>query len=171
MTTPIETAPAPSAPAFEYLSDWRLDAPPEAVWRAITAVEHWPRWWPHVRRVQTLREGRRGGDAEGLGARRRIDWRTRLPYGFTLEVEVVEVQRLRRLVGRAVGDLEGLGTWELRPQGAGTQLHYRWQLALNRRWMRLVAPVMAPLFRWNHEGVMRAGAVGLAGWLVAYGGA
>jgi uncharacterized protein YndB with AHSA1/START domain len=40
-----------------------------------------------------------------------------------------------------------------------------WTLSLHTRWMRLVAPLMAPVFRWNHEGVMHSGGQGLARWL------
>lgn len=161
--TQLPNAAAAAQPArYEYLSDWLLDAPVERVWRALVEVEAWPQWWPYVRSVQTLREGQRGGEAEGLGAVRRIAWGSRLPYGFTLEVEAVESLRHRRLVGRATGDLEGTGTWELQPDGATTRVRYAWRLALNTRWMRISAPLMAPVFRWNHEGVMHAGACGLA---------
>jgi uncharacterized protein YndB with AHSA1/START domain len=147
---------------YEYHSDWLLDAPVERVWHALVEVESWPDWWPYVRRVQTLRTGDRGGEHEGLGAIRRIVWGSRLPYGFTLDVEAVESLRHRRLAGRATGGLEGLGVWELEPQGAATRVRYTWRLALNTRWMKIAAPLMAPVFRWNHEGVMHGGAVGLA---------
>jgi len=41
-------------------------------------------------------------------------------------------------------------------------VRYTWKLALNTRWMRIAAPLMSPVFRWNHEGVMHGGAAGLA---------
>ena len=149
--------------AFEYHSHWPINAPLEAVWAALNGVEHWPQWWPSVRRVQTLRSG----NADGLGAVRRIDWASRLPYGFTLDVECIEVQRLRLLRGRASGDMEGEGVWTLKPNGAqGTDVHYVWRLDVNRPWMKLAAPLMAPLFRWNHKGVMAGGCAGLTKRLV-----
>ena len=145
--------------AYEYHSHWVLRAPIETVWVALTEVETWPQWWPYVRQVRTLRRG----DASGLGALRRIDWASRLPYGFTLDVECTEVRRLQLLRGRARGDLEGEGVWTLAALDANsTAVRYTWRLALNRPWMKLVAPMMAPLFRWNHEGVMRGGESGLA---------
>lgn len=164
MSTPIETVRSAQAAhrRYEYVSDWQIDAPIDAVWQVLTEVEAWPRWWRYVRQVRTLREGRRGGADEGLGALRRIAWSSRLPYGFTLDVEVVQVQRLRRLVGRATGGLEGTGSWALWSQGGTTRVRYTWALALNTRWMKLAAPLLSPVFRWNHEGVMHAGAVGLA---------
>jgi hypothetical protein len=39
---------------------------------------------------------------------------------------------------------------------------YVWRVELARGWMRRLAPVLTPLFRWNHDGVMRAGGAGLA---------
>lgn len=146
------------APRYEHHSHWQLAAPIDAVWQALTEVEHWPRWWPYVRRVQTLRHG----DTDGLGAIRRIFWTSRLPYGFALDVECVEVERQRLLRGRAHGDLQGEGLWQLRRSGDVTDARYTWRLDLNTRWMWLTAPLMAPAFRWNHEGVMRGGAEGLA---------
>lgn len=147
---------------FEYVSHWRLRSPPARVWAALTEVEAWSQWWPYVRQVQTLRRG----DASGLGALRRITWGSRLPYGFTLDVECTEAERERRLRGRASGQLQGEGLWELTPAGdGGTRLRYTWRLELNTRWMRLLAPLAAPLFRWNHDSVMRAGERGLQRWL------
>jgi len=144
---------------FEYVSHWQLAAPVDAVWRALIETEHWPSWWRYVKRVESLRRG----DADGLGAVDRITWTSRLPYGFTFDVEVVESRRHERLRGVARGQLEGVGSWELTDDASGTtSLRYTWQLALNTRWMRLTAPLMAPVFRWNHEGVMHAGAQGVA---------
>jgi hypothetical protein len=86
-----------------------------------------------------------------------------LPYGFTLDVECTEVQRQRLVRGRSRGHLEGEGVWTLVPRDASnTDVRYTWKLDVNRRWMKLSAPLMAPVFRWNHEGVMRGGQLGLA---------
>lgn len=53
----------------------------------------------------------------------------------------------------------------MRPDGAGTRVRYTWRLHLNTAWMRYAAPLLAPVFRSNHEGVMRGGALGLASQL------
>ena len=142
---------------WEYVSHWKIDAPPYLVWAAITETEHWPRWWRHVRRAEIVRRG----DGTGLGAIRRIDWVTELLYGFTIEVECTEVRPQRLLRGRARGAIDGEGVWELQPHGDGTAVTYTWRAELRARWMRAVAPWMAPLFRWNHERVMASGEDGL----------
>lgn len=146
---------------FTYVTEWRLDAPIDKVWDALADVENWPAWWPHVRSVRTLHAGAAGG----LASVRRLRWSSRLPYGFVLDVETTALRPPTLLVGRATGDMAGTGTWELACAGAGTRVRYTWTLDLHTRWMRLAAPFMAPVFRWNHEGVMRAGGRGLAHWL------
>jgi len=146
------------AAQFRLVSHWHIAAPIDTVWAALKATEQWPTWWRYVKAVREIQPG----DAEGLGAVRHITWSSRLPYGVAFDVEVVEMQRPRFMRGRARGQLDGIGTWELAPDADTTRVRYLWCVDLTTRWMRLVAPIAAPVFRWNHNGVMRAGAEGLA---------
>lgn len=150
---------------FDLVSHWRLDAPREQVWSALSQPEAWPRWWPYVREVQTLR----GGDGQGVGSVRRIRWATRLPYEIVIEVEALEALKHERIRGRSSGQLHGEGIWLLREdeEGGHTDVTYVWRVQLARPWMRWLAPLLAPLFRWNHDGVMRAGGLGLSKYLHA----
>lgn len=143
---------------FDLVSHWRIDAPVERVWTALSRPEDWPAWWPYVRSVQTLR----AGDADGRGSVRRIEWATRLPYALSIEVEAVEVRRLERLRARSRGQLSGEGLWLLRGEHGVTDVTYVWRVQVEKPWMRWLAPLLAPLFRWNHDAVMRAGGIGLA---------
>lgn len=148
---------------FDLISHWHIAAPVERVWQALADPAGWPRWWPCVRSVHTLRPG----DANGLGSVRRMRWSTRLPYDIEIEVEAVEALRHERLRGRARGQLCGEGIWLLRGDGACTDVTYVWRVELVRPWMRWLAPVLAPVFRWNHDAVMRAGEAGLRRHLAA----
>lgn len=143
---------------FVLLSRWRLAAPPEEVWRLLSTPEDWPQWWPYVRAVTLLR----AGADDGFGAQRRFFWGSPLGYGLGLDITTTRVVRQCHLEGRASGDLEGVGTWRLAACELGTQVSYRWQVDLRKPWMRLAAPLLAPLFTWNHHCVMRAGARGMA---------
>lgn len=142
---------------YTWLSVWQIDVPVDAVWRALSRPEDWPAWWPYVAEAKLLRPG----DADGLGALRRFVWRTRLPYRIRIDVETVAVQCERLLAARARGDVDGQGTWRLSPTAGGTRVEYEWRITLDRPWMRRLAPLAAPLFKWNHDAVMRAGAAGL----------
>lgn len=146
---------------FDLVSHWRIDAPVERVWAALTEPESWPRWWPYVRSVRLLKVG----GADGVGSVRRIEWATRLPYDLVVEVEAIESLKHERLRGRSRGQLRGEGLWLLRSDGGSTDVTYVWRVELVQPWMRWLAPLLAPVFRWNHRGVMRAGGLGLAGHL------
>jgi hypothetical protein len=150
-----------AATHFDLVTHWRIAAPVERVWSALTDPLAWPRWWPYVRRVQTLRDG----DADGIGAVRRIEWATRLPYEIVIEVEAVESVRHRRLRGRSRGQLDGEGIWLLRAGEGITEVTYVWRVQVAKPWMRCLAPLLAPVFRWNHNGVMAAGEKGLRRYL------
>jgi hypothetical protein len=142
---------------FDLVSQWRIHAPVDRVWAALTDPAGWPRWWPYVHEVRTLREG----GPDGVGTVRRIDWSTRLPYHIVIEVESIEAVHHQRLRGRSRGQLDGEGLWLLRAEPDFTDVTYVWRVTLTRRWMRWLAPLLASVFRWNHDGVMRAGEAGL----------
>lgn len=146
-----------SASHFDLVTHWRIHAHAERVWAVLTDPATWPCWWPYVRAVHTVREGR----ADGVGSVRRIDWATRLPYRIVIEVEALESVRPERLRARSRGQLDGEGIWLLHAGDGFTDVTYVWRVRLVKRWMRWLAPMLAPVFRWNHEGVMRAGEAGL----------
>ena len=145
------------ARVFELVSDWRLAAPRDRVWSALKAPCEWPRWWPDVARVEELDRG----DAQGIGARHRFHWTSRLPYAIDLEMRTVEIEPRARIRAVASGDLHGEGLGELADDGAGTRARYTWRVALDKPWMRALAPLLRPAFVWNHGAVMAAGERGL----------
>ncbi len=151
----------PQTSHFDLVSHWRLDAPVGRVWRAITETEHWPRWWPGVVAVKRLKNG----DELGVGRVQQIHFRTGLGYRLLLELEVTEVLREQRLRAHAAGTLAGEGIWLLHqalPEAGGhTDLTFVWRVMLPPGPLRWTAPLLAPLFRWNHKRVMRAGRLGL----------
>lgn len=154
-----------TAQTFDLVTEWRLDAPVEAAWTALVAVEDWPSWWPMVRSVTPIS----AGDALGLGAVRRLEWATALPYSLAFEVETVRVEPMAVIEGRARGELDGLGRWTLTPDGSATRVRYDWQVALTKPWMRRLALLLRPVFAWNHGVVMDSGRKGLEALLARRG--
>jgi hypothetical protein len=49
--------------------------------------------------------------------------------------------------------------------GGHTDVTFVWRVTLPPGILRWTAPLLAPLFRWNHKRVMRAGRMGLEGYL------
>ena len=150
------------AAEFVLVSHWRLPAPRERVWQVLRATHDWPRWWPYVASVEELEPG----DASGVGALHRYHWTSRLPYSVKFATRTVEVRRAELVRGRAEGDLHGEGLWELGDDGDGTRVTYTWRVSLTKRWMRMLAPLLRPIFTWNHDAVMAAGERGMKAWLV-----
>jgi uncharacterized protein YndB with AHSA1/START domain len=152
----------PGASHFDLVSHWCIPAPVERVWASLVDIEAWPRWWPGVVATRMVQPG----DAGGVGRVQRIEWRGWFGHRIVTEIEVVEVLRHERLRGRSRGQLDGEGLWLLRGDGGTTHITYVWRVRLARGWMRGVAPLMAPVFRWNHRAAMASGERGLARWVM-----
>lgn len=146
-----------SSAEYRFLTTWQIGAPREQVWDAILHVERWRAWWRGLERV----EQRASGDVDRLGARYRLTWKGRLPYRLVVEMTTVHLRPCRLLESQARGELEGRGVWRLWPNGAGTRVDYEWRVRTVKRWMNIVAPLLHPLFSWNHDVVMRRGERGL----------
>jgi carbon monoxide dehydrogenase subunit G len=143
---------------FSLTTHWHLDAPIERVWEALSSPEQWPRWWRYVLAVVDLEKG----DADGVGALRRYTWSSRLPYRLSFNMRTNAIERPLCMQGTASGDLDGTGMWRLEALGNTTRVRYDWTVMVGKPWMRLFAPLLAPVFAWNHDQVMREGGAGLA---------
>jgi uncharacterized protein YndB with AHSA1/START domain len=136
---------------FDLASEWRLATPIERVWAELSAPDNWPQWWRAVRKVELLADG---DPATGVGARRMFTWGTALPYTLSFEMTATRVEPMTILEGRAHGELDGTGRWTLRSEGDGTYVRYDWMVDITRPWQVALAPVLRPVFAWNHNVVM-----------------
>jgi uncharacterized protein YndB with AHSA1/START domain len=143
---------------YSFTTDWSFDAPVDRVWEAITRPLEWPDWWPGVETVIEIKPG----DGDGLGGVHRSSWRSALPYRLTFDSRIVRVERLAIYEIEADGELQGHGLWTFAAAGTSTRVRYDWDVVATKWWMRFLAPVARPLFRWNHDVIMRWGQQGLA---------
>lgn len=143
---------------FQFVTVWRIEAPLPRVCDAVSRCRYWPDWWRGVESVEEFDPG----DAEGIGSLRRFTWRGRLPYRLTFDVRVTRIVPLTMLEGHASGEVEGIGRWRFSSEGDVTMVCYEWRIRTRRLWMNLIAPLARPLFKWNHDQVMRQGAEGMA---------
>jgi uncharacterized protein YndB with AHSA1/START domain len=143
---------------YQFVTHWQIAAPVERVWGVLNAPDQWPQWWRGVERVDLLRPSL---DDLGTGAVRRYTWKSRLPYRLSFVMETTHVEPHSRIEGHATGELEGRGCWQLTCAHGMTHVQYDWQVNVNKRWMRWLAPLARPLFEWNHDVVMEWGRVGI----------
>jgi hypothetical protein len=144
--------------SYSFVTTWRLRAPIEQVWAALRGPE-FP-WWPNMVRVRTLTPGQ-----SGVGSRYERVTRGRLPYLLRYEITVTHMDPPREMVYDAAGDLAGKGRYVLTQVGDTTEVIFYWDVATTGRWMNLLAPLLRPLFAWNHNRVMAEGEKGLARYL------
>jgi hypothetical protein len=148
---------------YRFLTTWLLRCAREPIYELLWRSESWPAWWPGV--IEAVETG--PGDPEtGVGRRGRYLWRSTIPYPVRFEVTATRVEPPALLEGRARGGLEGTGRWRLLVaddhRGPLTAVVYEWNVRTPSPWMNLLAPIAAPVFRWNHDRLMRAGGRGLA---------
>ena len=87
-------------------------------------------------------------------------WRSLLPYRVEFEVTATKVERFSLMEGQATGDLEGIGRWRFYEQDGVTAVLYEWDVATTKPWMNRMAPLLRPVFEWNHDWVCGAAAKG-----------
>ena len=143
---------------YSFLTTWLLEAEREQVWEAIYDSERWPQWWNGVLEAEKLEEG---DDAE-IGQFGRYIWRAKLPYRVEFFIRTTKVERPFLLEGDATGELAGIGRWRLFEQDGVTAAIYEWNVHTTKVWMNALAPVAGPVFKSNHDYVMRNGGVGIA---------
>ena len=147
---------------YAFLTTWLLDSPRQPVWEAIHDQERWPQWW---RGVEEAEELSRPSEGEDVGTVSRMVWKSALPYRVEFEVETIRVERPTLLEGHATGELEGTGRWRFYEQDGVTAVLYEWNVATTRPWMNRMAPLLRPVFEWNHDWVMARGGEGIAALL------
>jgi len=148
---------------YRFVTIWRVSAPFRGVYQATYHSARWANRWKGIETVVALEPG----DELGVGSLQRYTWKSRLPYRLTFDMRITRVEPLIALEGVASGELAGMGRWEFSEEGPVTTVCYKWFVRTNKRWMNWLAPIARPLFKWNHDMVMRDGALGLARMLNA----
>jgi hypothetical protein len=76
-------------------------------------------------------------------------------------METTRVEPISVIEGRAIGELQGVGRWQLSKDGDITTVRYDWKVETTKPWMNLLAPIARPFFNWNHDVVMEWGREGI----------
>jgi quercetin dioxygenase-like cupin family protein/uncharacterized protein YndB with AHSA1/START domain len=131
---------------YEFVDEWDVAAPPEAVFDALADARSYPRWW---RPVYIGVEADDGPPAVGKVSLQHF--KGRLPYHLRTRTTTVRLERPRLIEGETDGDLRGRGIWTLTPTGAGTHVRFDWRVHADRPLLRALTPLLRPALRWNHD--------------------
>ena len=149
--------------SYRFLTVWVLDAPIEKVWDVITDNQNLPTWWKAVKQVKQLDVG----NPDGVGSSWQMTWGTPLAYTISFTSTIIRVEAPKLLELNAIGEVEGIGRWELESTTEGTLVRYYWTVKTTKAWMNLMAIFLKPLMEWNHNATMHQGGQGLADFLGA----
>lgn len=156
----IEATPA----AYAFLDEWSVDAPIEAVFDALADARSYPDWWRPV----YIEVEADGPPAVGRVSRQRF--KGRLPYRLRTRSTIARLDRPHELVADVEGDLSGRGVWTLTATKAGTHVRFDWRVEAEHGLVRLLTPVLRPLFRWNHDWAIARAKDGLQPYARSRGG-
>src|SRR5918911_504494 len=99
------------AAEYQFIDEWDVDAPIEAVFEAIADARTYPDWWGR---------GYLSVEADGppeVGRVSRQHFKGRLPYILRTESRIVRLEPPHAVEAHVTGDLSGRGIWTLTDTG------------------------------------------------------
>jgi len=137
---------------YVFRSEWRLDAPADAVYAALHDVENYPSWWHQIRAARWI------DDKSG-----ELTCRSLLPYDLTFVIERdIEDPLDRVLRGKLRGDLTGESQWTIVESEDGhTVAVFDEDVTVSKGMIRAAGRIARPALKFNHGLMMRSGEAGL----------
>ena len=151
------------AHVFRFEEEWNFpDASVAEVYEVLAHGELLPQWWKGVylkaRKLSPSRQPQ-------VGDRLAVQARGFLPYKLDFIIEAAELSPNSRVVVKTFGDFEGRwsATLTKRPEGAHVDLV--WEVTVEKPALKRLAPLLRPLFAWNHRWTTPRGERGLRAFL------
>lgn len=140
---------------YHFVTRWQLRATCEEVYRILENAEDLARWWPSV--YLDVKE-REKGQPGGVGKVVELYTKGWLPYTLRWKFRVTRAEFPLGFSLEAIGDFVGQGVWAFRQIAPDTcEAEYDWKIAAEKPLLKLLTPVLRPLFSFNHEWAMRRG--------------
>ncbi|MBW4719878.1 SRPBCC family protein [Saccharothrix obliqua] len=144
--------------SYRFRSVWRVDCPPDEAFHVLADLGSYPLWWPEVRAARRIA-------ADGAELR----CRSLLPYELVFQTwHNAKEPAAGLLRADLVGDLEGVASWLVSRDGAGSRLVYEQQVVVRKALLRRLALVGRPFMKANHGVMMRHGQRGLRTYLAGF---
>jgi hypothetical protein len=152
------------ADEYVFIDEWDVDAPQEAVFDALADARTYPEWWKPVY-IEV------DGDCEpAAGCVTQQEFKGRLPYHLKTRSEITRLERPNTFEVNVVGDLTGKGVWTLTQRNGKVHIHFDWRVIADRPLLRILTPVLRPVFRWNHNWSIKRAIEGLEPYARSRGG-
>jgi len=136
---------------------------PEQVYDVLADPKLLPDWWTGVYLEATPEDA---GAAPHVGARARVRARGFLPYRILMTLEATVLDPGKVVGVRTSGDLEGTWRATLSSDGVGgTYVDIIQEVIARKPVIRLLSPLLKPVFAWNHYWTSPRGQSGLRAYL------
>jgi hypothetical protein len=139
---------------YHFITRWLVQGTCGEVADILNDPTALPRWWPSV---YLMVEEIEPANARGVGRRARLHTKGWLPYTLSWELVVVESRYPNGFTIEASGDFVGRGLWTFTQHGDAVEVLYDWQISVEKPFVRLLSPVLRPVFEANHRWAMAQG--------------
>lgn len=143
---------------YQFVTRWRLPGTVEQVSDVLGDTETLMRIWPSLYTRATVAEP---GGEHGVGKVLNVETKGHLPYTLRWSFRITESRHPHGYSIEAWGDMVGHGVWTLEPDGDGTRVTYEWRVRAEKPLLKLLSPLLKPLFKSNHDRVMADGERGI----------
>jgi hypothetical protein len=130
---------------YHFITRWRVRGTVAEVIDILSDAEDLPRWWPSV-----YIDVKKRDDMVELYTK---GW---LPYTLRWSFRVVETKPDGFII-EAFGDFAGRGEWTLTQSGDDVAVTYDWHIRAEERLLKLLSPILKPIFAANHRWAMSRG--------------
>ncbi len=131
---------------YFFVTRWRIRGDVSEVRSILEDAEDLKRWWPSV----YLDVKKRDDGSVELFTK---GW---LPYTLRWSFRVTE-QRQDGFALEAFGDFAGHGNWIFGQDGDFANITYEWRIRAEKPLLRILSPILKPLFAANHRWAMARG--------------
>ena len=153
------------ANVFRFDESWQIPgATVGEVYDVLAHGELLPAWWKGV----YLEAHKLSASSKPtVGDRLRVRARGFLPYQLTFILEAVELSPNKRVVVKTTGDFDGLWSAALSQREGGVHVDLVWEVTVLRPILKRLAPLLRPVFAWNHRWTTPRGEKGLRDYLAS----
>jgi hypothetical protein len=149
---------------FYFSEYWTFpDASPDEVWAVIADPKLTSKWWHGVYLESQPLDSNYAKPYVGLQTR--VVARGFLPYKVKFITQAEKLQPGKLIEVKTVGDFEGIWRAIISKEVRGTRVDIDWTVTVQKPFIRLLSPILKPLFAWNHYWTTPRGEAGLRVYL------
>ena len=132
---------------YHFITHWRIQGSKEIIYQILKDGAGYERWWKPAYVTST---------EVGKNKIRSLV-RAKLPYTLTFTTEAVREIPYEEFEIRSSGELAGTGLWKFRQVNEWTEIDFYWDVRAEKPLVRWLSLFLKPIFRWNHDWVMKTG--------------